>query len=414
MRSGFLIAIASVPLCVAFTACGDDFEACEATRTCTGEQIQGGGGQADDASGEGAGAGAPIDADGGRSDLGGATSAGGSGGAADIALGGASEGPSCVNIDTTSDVENCGSCGHGCLGGDCLLGVCQPIVLAKDQGSYIKITLASDYVYWTGDNATIGRVKSDGSTEAEELVPQSAGELGYDNVVVGQTLYWGNDFKDNGVRGCALPACTTPKTLLSGTLPVDAIHYSAAGKRLLWNQANVIWSRALPAGTSEVFFTTESRVDDLDSDEAFVYWNEYDPDKGVTKVRKRPLVGGGATLLAETAHASGTRVFGKQLYLTDGPEAGLHVIPLPNGVGNAATEAFAPSKDVTAIAVDADGVYWAEGGQVDEGTVRWCPHAGCTGAPVIKGSSGYPTSIVTDARAIYWGIYGGSVIKVAK
>ena len=74
------------------------------------------------------------------------------------------------------------------------------------------------------------------------------------------------------------------------------------------------------------------------------------------------------------------------MYLVDGPEFGLHVIRLPNGVGDAATEAFAPSKDVAAIAAGADGVYW--GGRVqNEGTLRWCPHAGCKGAPVIKASS---------------------------
>jgi hypothetical protein len=408
-------ALALVPVLSAFTACGDDFETCEASRTCKGDEEQGGGGHVA-SGGDSAGTdGLVVSPDGGSDDspIGGSSGAvvpeAGAGG-----FGGGGETPaSCTGIDTNVDPLNCGKCGHDCLGGDCALGVCQPVFLAKDQGRYIKLTSDPEYIYWTGDGATIGRVKADGSAEAEELIPQSAGELGYDNVVVGKTLYWGNDWNDNGVRGCALPACTSPKTVVPGTLPLDAIHYDAASKRLFWNQGNVIWNAALPAGASEIFLTTDSRVRDLDTDGSFVYWTEYDPVKKITKVRKRSKNGGSATLLAQTVDAYYSRVFGGRMYLVDGPEAGLHVIPLPNGVGSAATDAFAPSKDVSAIAADSDGVYWAERVQ-NEGTLRSCPHSGCVGVPTIKGSSSTIVSILTDQRAIYWGTDDGAVLKVAK
>ena len=35
--------------------------------------------------------------------------------------------------DTMNDAKNCGVCGHDCLGGKCLKGACQPIILATAQ-----------------------------------------------------------------------------------------------------------------------------------------------------------------------------------------------------------------------------------------------------------------------------------------
>src|SRR4051812_22624328 len=36
-------------------------------------------------------------------------------------------------VDLTSDAASCGKCGHGCEGGPCQTGVCQPVVVATGQ-----------------------------------------------------------------------------------------------------------------------------------------------------------------------------------------------------------------------------------------------------------------------------------------
>ena len=58
--------------------------------------------------------------------------------------------PSCApNTDFTSDKENCGSCGHSCLGGSCVGGTCQAFVLydfGDDRLSGLAVDATSVYV----------------------------------------------------------------------------------------------------------------------------------------------------------------------------------------------------------------------------------------------------------------------------
>ncbi len=51
-------------------------------------------------------------------------------------------------VDTTSDANNCGSCGRSCLGGSCLSGVCQPWTVG---GTSNPSSVATDgtNIYWT-------------------------------------------------------------------------------------------------------------------------------------------------------------------------------------------------------------------------------------------------------------------------
>src|SRR5204863_597521 len=37
-------------------------------------------------------------------------------------------------VDLTSDAKNCGTCGHDCLGGTCMEGQCQPVLIAQYFG----------------------------------------------------------------------------------------------------------------------------------------------------------------------------------------------------------------------------------------------------------------------------------------
>ena len=65
-------------------------------------------------------------------------SVGGTGGTAGLDGGDAS----CSGTD--SDSSNCGRCGHSCLGGSCLQGVCQPFVLGTATDDYVRDTVISN------------------------------------------------------------------------------------------------------------------------------------------------------------------------------------------------------------------------------------------------------------------------------
>jgi hypothetical protein len=71
---------------------------------------------------------------------------------------------SCADMDLATDPEHCGACGHSCLGGACLQGVCQPIALIDtplpnaDKVYAWSLATAGNHVYYTDNIISKGRV----------------------------------------------------------------------------------------------------------------------------------------------------------------------------------------------------------------------------------------------------------------
>lgn len=72
-----------------------------------------------------------------------AGSAGGMGG-----VGATGGGPANPCVDTANDPHNCGLCGHDCLGGACIEGRCQPVVLASGEAFPYTIISDGSTVFW--------------------------------------------------------------------------------------------------------------------------------------------------------------------------------------------------------------------------------------------------------------------------
>src|ERR1700733_8344667 len=69
--------------------------------------------------------------------------------------------------DILKSGDNCGRCGHSCMGGPCVGGVCQPVIVATGElgcagaGCETKIAADDDAVYWV-----TYRVKGDAGSDA--------------------------------------------------------------------------------------------------------------------------------------------------------------------------------------------------------------------------------------------------------
>src|SRR5262249_54432682 len=67
--------------------------------------------------------------------------------------------------DTTSDPENCGKCGHSCLGGQCVQAACSPVVIVTGAIQPRAVAVDSTYVYWAeAGNGNIRRAFLDGGS----------------------------------------------------------------------------------------------------------------------------------------------------------------------------------------------------------------------------------------------------------
>jgi hypothetical protein len=434
MKTGYWLVLGIVSAsAMQGVACSSSFTSCQDTLTCVsssgaggnagGSSADGGAGDTSDSAGVrndptgGVGNTAGTDSGGTRGsdeDSGGAGEAGANGGAIDCDADLEACNGTCVDRD--KDPKNCGACGHDCLGGACTLGVCQAIEMAANQGSLMILALDDQFIYWGGELAIIGKKRIDNSGMSTVLVP--AGEVAYSGVLVGQTLYWANDFRDSGVRGCMLPDCAGgPSLLVSAAAPPESVAYSASTSTLYWTQATSIWHKVLPSGTATQFVATTNRPFELVSDDLFLYWSEYNATTKTTEIRKENLTGGSSSSLATgLTSVDGIVPYGKKLYGVFGGEGAQSIgtIALPTGIGSASPALFAPVATTFSLAVDESGVYWEQRDDASNGSIRHCPLAGCSGDPEILAPTTKPWAIKTDSKAIYWVTTDGSVMKLAK
>lgn len=300
-----------------------------------------------------------------------------------------------------------------------MLGVCQPLELARDQGGLLVLLLDDQFVYWGGDGAVIGKRRIDNTGDTLVFAAQKSAERAYAAALTSDNLLWANDFQDKGIRGCQLPDCLGgPTLLIPAATPPGALTYSVASKTLFWAQSTSIWSKPLPSGTAAQFLSTKQQPFGLISDELFVYWDEYDATSQKLDLRKASLTGGpSSSLAARIPSIASMASHDKTLFVLTGATAGksqILGIPLPNGIGDGALPVFATAGATgRALAVDDSGVYWTEQSASD-GAIRHCPLSGCEGEPEIIAPSAAPWAITTDAKAIYWSTSDGFVMKLAK
>ncbi len=101
----------------------------------------------------------------------------------------------CIVLDT--DSENCGECGHDCLGATCESGLCAPQAVATSVNDPRGIATDVDFVYWTtGDGAVQRAPKSGGPVETLADQQESPGAI----VVDSTYAYWVNEESGRVVR----------------------------------------------------------------------------------------------------------------------------------------------------------------------------------------------------------------------
>lgn len=401
---------------LAATACGEDFGGCGTSRYCP--KVTGGAGAGEMREPRDGVAG---QADGGNSatDAGGARSAVVESDGSDPNAGAGGEtGDLCDSSALTTDPLNCGYCGHDCQGGKCTAGICQPVELASQQGALMALAVAAGFVYWGGDGYGISRIKTDGSGEPEEIVSAAAPERAYDLAVFGQTLFWGNDWQDSGVRGCAIVKCE-PKTQITGDFPIRSLHRSLDGEHLYWDQGHSVWSKALPSGDAELIADTTNIVVGLATDSEALYVVEQDSGSGTSALMKRSLGGGESTLLASSLGVvDGIVVSTGRVFLANHADGGSAIlaIPLPEGIGNETPQKLANAGKVSrGIAIDARRIFWSQQEEAYKSAIYSCPIEGCAGAAdKIAESPDDAQQVGVDDRAVYWVTGTGHVLKVAK
>ncbi len=324
------------------------------------------------------------------------------------------------DADFTTNAQNCGGCGHDCLGGTCSDGTCAPVVLASglDRPYYVAVSSAHVYATDYGHGKVIRIAVPHGNspeTFAEGLSTPLRIVLSSD-----QAYYE----TSNAVRRCSLttslPCPSGGSIVRSGLsnprgLALDATRvfftdngdiYQSLPDGGSWTpiqSADTLWVMGIASDGTTVFFTDR-------------YGNQVFKCSAATGCNNFP-----STVAQGQLNPDAIVVYKNMLYwtargttgnFTDGAIRACNTSSCTSPI-DIATNQFSPGE----VAVDDSGIYWTVYGDgTTQGTVLTCPLTGCSGAPrVVAMAQAGPWGIAVDQTAVYWVNYdGGQLMKVAK
>jgi hypothetical protein len=344
----------------------------------------------------------------------------------------AAEAASC-STDVKSDPKHCGRCDHDCLGGACVEGACQPVILAGGQARAVLVGVDATHVYWEATAAIDG-----GTAMALRRTPKSGGAIeealqqGGRSPVLGTTeLYWTEKDSNGTITRIAAisktlvgPARTVVARDTATMMPEGFI--GASGDQVLLNNrapndSPLKIERIHPDGQVQHLFslpnlnTTEMGTLIATSQHVFV--------SGPRRVLRgdNVVAGGGQldgggmpqaiTLATAEAFFPGIATDGVHVFFTESQSGSVSKVPVGGG---AASKIAVGQAQPGAIAVDAVAVYFANYGANE---IASCPVTGCGNGPsrVIAERQFQPNAIAVDETAVYWSTdEGGSIGRVAK
>jgi hypothetical protein len=253
--------------------------------------------------------------------------------------------------DLLTNAAHCGACGHDCLGGDCVNGQCQPILLATGQGSLSYIAIDATHVYWTEDTAGTGRVMR---APIEPGAPESL---------------------------------ATSLTEPVGIVVAGGRVYHTA--RPAEGQTD-LWVRDTDGGNASVVASGFVAAWALASNDAFVYVTDR-----VGTVSRVPVGGGAASNIAGGQQEPfGIAVNGTNVFWANRAGTTINRVPISGG---AIAPAVGNLTNPVGVAASDDWVCWTE----EAGKTGCAPAIGGSTVTLTDGQSLAP-DIAIDGDVVYW------------
>ena len=354
---------------------------------------------------------------------------------------------------SASDPDNCGVCGHSCLGGACRSGRCEPVVLASGQGDSSwpgytsdvgsphegpdRLAVDATHVYWLNLRGELRRVPVTGG--APELVARTAprpcwialhGSFVYFTTLAGEVHRVAKDNRNvaapekiagaqasrrgihlfsgvyptelsivgdqlywadgTGVYSCPASGCTgAPAIVDEGSLELRPISFAIDGAGGRYRSAEL--HRSTGPSSWEIEYVVSTFHEDrwLGLAESTAYYELHGGKEEVYALATTPL---GVTGVVRWTASSVTFL-----------ASGAAVPAAPRG-----------------LALDDAAVYWANAPPpriaVEERTasVVRCAKTGCASPEVLAEGQIVPRAVAVAKDAVYWTTGDGNVMKIAK
>jgi hypothetical protein len=355
-------------------------------------------------------------------------------------------------VDLATDPDNCGSCGHGCQGGKCTGGACQPITLASLQTQAFSVTAGAGAVYWgaqNGEDGLVMRCAAGGCGDQPTVLVVEPGGSPPPLTFHAGSLFWSQDdapstSPQGSIVTCAAGGCAgQPATVVSGLYHPGVVALDAAN--VYWTtlgtetDAATDWTNGAvltcpiggcngPPTTLASGLVNVLRIA-VDAENVYFTTQGTSPkqtDGAVWKCAIGGCNGQPTTLASGQTSAFDLVVAGGDVYWTTSTTV---MKCATAGCGDHPTVLASGLDNVLQIAADAEDVYFTVGGgpgnqnNLTNGSVMKCARSGCDGKPTTLASGQLSINgIAVDDTSVYWANGGawqthymdGAILKVAK
>lgn len=318
--------------------------------------------------------------------------------------------PPC-GADLQTAADHCGACNHSCLGGACVGGQCQPILLAANQGSPYGIAVDEAHVYWTNLRAkTVVKIAKNGDPKTRLQVSGGEGDprfLALDDTNVYWTE-WGRGRVVTAAKSGGAQRVLVSDQAQPWEIAADATHV------YFGSSTDGTVKRVTKDGTSLETIATGADAGAIAVDDENVYWTERQGGTAGTVRRwsKREPLGRFVVLATNQSRPSGIAVDREAIFWTTFNGGTINMLAKSAAPLSPPTELARGQYTALGIALDSDWIYFASR---SGHTVSRVSRRGGQVVNLPVGHTRGPIRVVVDARALYWtGSESSGVFKLAK
>jgi hypothetical protein len=254
-------------------------------------------------------------------------------------------------------VNDCGACGHDCLGGDCNAGQCQPFAMVTGQYNPIYLAVNATNLYWaTGGNLVTTLITG---SSVDTLYSGTAIE----GIAVDATYVYWSTYTEGTIMRMPLRGGTA-ETLVTTTMRPMGVAVDSTRLYFTTFDGNVMvmpigggTPKTLIAGPPGGFATG------IAVNPTTVFWGTF------TQLLEAPISGSGSqTVLDDQQHnVFGMAVDASDVYFTNQYGGTLSKISLPSGI--AVTLVSGYSTYAGGVAIDDVSVYWTATQSDNQGSI---------------------------------------------